>query len=578
MKEKWLVQSKKADFNAIAQKYHISPITARIIRNRDVVEDEQIYHYLYGSLGELHSPWLLKDMEKAVPILLEKIQNHKHICVVGDYDIDGVSAGSILVLGIRMLGGEASFAVSDRIVDGYGINDRIVDEAQSRGADTIVTCDNGIAAAKVLERAKEMGMTVIVTDHHEVPAVLPEVDAVIDAKQQDCAYPYKEICGAVVAYKLVQAMFEKSARNPKEIEMLLELAAIATIGDVVDLQDENRIIAKYGLQLINQGGNPGIQALCRANHLEDREITAYHIGFVIGPCLNAGGRLDTAMKSYQLLSGECEDVQKLADELAILNDERKAMTAKNTEEALSIIDRDTSYEEDTVLVVYLPGCHESLAGIVAGRLRECYYKPAFVFTPGDGMLKGSGRSIEGYHMYRELEACSCYIEKFGGHAMAAGLSVKEENLPELRAALNRHSELTQEDLTKKVWIDVPLPFSYVTPQLTEELKCLEPFGKANPKPVFAEKNVSIRAITILGQNRNVIRLRMENERGDRMDGTYFCREEEFMQYMREQYTASQVERALRGQSNSIKVSITYYPEVSKYYENTYIRVVIGKIL
>lgn len=578
MKEKWIVHSKRADFDAVGKKFGISPITARIIRNRDIITDEEINMYLNGSLEELYSPWLLKDMEKAVCIIEDKIAVGKSIRVVGDYDIDGVCAGNILVKGLEMLGASVSFAVPDRIVDGYGINDRIIDEALKDGVDTIITCDNGIAAYDTIYYGKKMGLSVIITDHHEVPENIPPADAVINAKQKDCRYPFKELCGASVAYKLVCALHDRIKGTTDEVTKLLELAAIATIGDVVDLKDENRIIAKYGLGLINSVPSKGVQALINANELKDKEITAYHIGFVIGPCLNAGGRLDTAMKSYKVLRGESVSFEELAIELKELNDERKAMTIENTELAIDMVDSSKEYLAQTVLIVYLPNCHESLAGIVAGRIREKYNKPTFVITRGETMLKGSGRSIEGYNMYEELVKCEKYLAKFGGHEMAAGLSIEEDNLEAFIRLINENSPLTDEDLIRNVWIDVPMPFNYVSEELVEELKRVEPFGKANTKPVFAEKNVKLLRATVFGKNRNVIRLNMVNEYGYRMEGTFFSTEEEFIEKLEKRFAINDINALLNGKDNGIIVSVTYYPEINEYMGNRYLRVIVDRII
>ncbi len=578
MKEKWIVHSKRADFDAVGAKYNISPMTARIIRNRDIVSDEEINKYLNGSPEELYSPWLLKDMEKAVNIIVEKIKSGKHIRVVGDYDIDGVCAGNILVKGMELLGANVSFAVPDRIIDGYGINDRIIDEALENGVDTIITCDNGIAAYDTISYGKDNGLTIIITDHHEVPENIPPADAVINAKQRECTYPYKEICGATVAYKLICALFDRLKGNIEEVTHLLELAAIATIGDVVDLKDENRIIAKYGLKLINSSASTGVEALINANNLKDKEITAYHIGFVIGPCLNAGGRLDTAIKSYKVLRGEFSGIEELALELKELNDERKAMTIENTRLAEEMVDSSTEYLSQSVLVVYLPNCHESLAGIVAGRIRERYNKPTFVITKGETMLKGSGRSIEGYNMYEELVKCEEYLSKYGGHEMAAGLSIEEDKLDSFTRLINANSRLTEEDLVRKVWIDVPMPFNYISEEFIEELKLLEPFGKANTKPVFAEKNVKLLRATVLGQNRNVLRLNMVNEHGYKMEGTYFSDENTFVEKLKMCYSLDDIKALLEGKDNNIRVSITYYPEINEYMGNRHLRVIVDRII
>ena len=578
MKEKWIVHSKRADFNAMGEKFNISPVTARIIRNRDIITEEEINKYLNGSLEELYSPWLFKDMDKAVDILIEKIKQDAKIRVVGDYDIDGVCAGNILVKGIELLGARVTFAVPDRITDGYGINDRIIDEAISDGIDTIITCDNGIAAYDVIGYGKEKGLTIIVTDHHEVPERIPLADAVINAKQRDCKYPFKELCGASVAYKLVCALHERMSGNVDNVFNLVELAAIATIGDVVDLKDENRIIAKHGLKLINETTNQGLKCLIDVNNLNNKEITAYHIGFVIGPCLNAGGRLDTALKSYEVLRGKAANINEIATELKELNDERKAMTIDNTRLAEEMVDSTEEYGSQSVLVIYLPECHESLAGIVAGRIREKYNKPAFVITKSENGLKGSGRSIEGYDMYKELVKCEKYLVKYGGHEMAAGLSLKEEDLRAFIELINGNSQLTEEDLTRKVWIDVPMPFNYISEEFIDELKLLEPFGKANTKPIFAEKNIRLVRATVLGQNRNVIRLNMINEYGQRMEGTFFCDEDLFVQKLSDKYSLTEIKALMEGKDSNIIVSVTYYPEVNEYLGNKYLRVIVDRII
>lgn len=578
MKEKWIVHSKRADFEAIGAKYNISPITARIIRNRDVISDEEINKYLNGSLEELYSPWLLKDMREAVDIIKQKLRENKSIRVVGDYDIDGVCAGNVLVKGLEMLGAKVSFAVPDRIVDGYGINNRIIEDAIKDDIDTIITCDNGIAAVEAISCAKDNGMTVIVTDHHEVPQLIPPADCIINAKQESCEYPFKEICGAVVAFKLISALHEDVRGNTDAITRLLELVAIATIGDVVDLKDENRIIAKYGLNLVNNTTNNGLRALIEANNLVNKEITAYHIGFVIGPCLNAGGRLDTAMKSYMLLKDEADNISEMAIELKELNDERRAMTIENTQLAEDMIIESNEYANDTVIVLYLKDCHESLAGIVAGRVRERFNKPTFIITRAENGLKGSGRSIEGYNMFEELVKCEYLLDRYGGHEMAAGLSLKEENFNEFRRLINENSPLTEEDLVRKVWIDVPMPFNYISEEFIDELKLLEPFGKANHKPVFAEKNVKLIRAKILGQNRNVIRLNMINEYGCKMEGTYFSDEDSFVDKLRMCYDIEDINALLNGRDNAIKVSITYYPEINEYMGNRYLRVIVDRIL
>ena len=555
--EKWVVTAKRADFQKIGQEFGIDPVTARLIRNRDVTDSEKIREYLFGTLEDLPSPWLLKDMDRAAEILTEKIRLRKKIRIIGDYDIDGVSSTYILLKGLRRLGAEVDTYIPDRVRDGYGIHRQLIEKASEDSVDTIVTCDNGISASEEITLAKERGMTVIVTDHHEIPYmdteegrewVLPPADAVINPKQITCGYPNKNLCGAAVAWKLIWALYEKNKIPKEEILEFSEIAAVATVGDVMDLQGENRIIVKEGLKRLEHTKNPGLRALIAANRLEGGRITAYHVGFVLGPCINASGRLDTAARSLQLLCAEDADsAAKDAGDLLALNQSRKAMTEKGKEEAVRLIE-ETDLKEDSVLVVYLPDCHESLAGIIAGRLREKYYKPVFVLTKGEKGVKGSGRSIEAYSMYDELVKCRELLEQFGGHPMAAGLSLKEENVDLFRKKLNEYCTLTEEDLTPKVVIDVPMPVSYLTKKLTEELSVLEPFGKGNTKPLFAQKGLRVLNLRIFGKNHNVAKMRLQDESGYSVDAVYFGEAEAFAEYIRDRES----------------VSVTYYPEINIY--------------
>lgn len=540
--EKWVIAAKRADFQKIAQTFHIDPVTARLIRNRDVVGMEETEKYLHGDLSLLPSPWQMKDMEKAVDILEEKITQSRKIRVIGDYDIDGVMASYILLRGLRRLDAAADVMIPHRITDGYGINESLIEKAAEDRVDTIVTCDNGIAAAGQIGRAKELGMTVIVTDHHEVPyreegkerlELLPPADAVINPKQRSCAYPFKLLCGAAVAACLICALYDRFSVDPAEKEALLEYEAIATIGDVMDLVGDNRILVKEGLKRLHRTENYGLQALCEVNALAADQITPYHIGFVLGPCLNASGRLDTAQKALRLLWADTkEEAGHLAEELKELNEERKAMTEEGVEEAAALVEN-TDLGEDRVLVVYLPDCHESLAGIIAGRLRERYHKPAFVLTRTEDKVKGSGRSIEAYSMYEELVKAGHLLEKFGGHPMAAGISLPEENVKPFRRLLNEQCTLTKEDLVEKVVIDVAMPISYVRKDLVEELKLLEPFGKGNGRPVFAQKNIRPVSCRILGKNRNVVKMKLLDEWGGVLDGVYFGDGDGFVSRVRE---------------------------------------------
>lgn len=555
--EKWVVTAKKADFQKIGQTFGIDPVIARLIRNRDVEGMENIRSYLYGTLEELPSPWLLKDMKKAVEILKDKIDQKARIRIIGDYDIDGVTATYILLTGFRRLGARVDTYIPDRIKDGYGMHSQLIEKASEDGIDTIITCDNGIAASAEIQQAKEKGMTVIVTDHHEIPYrdtdkgrkwIVPEADAVINPKQSDCPYPNKNICGAVVAWKLIWALYETYGIDRNEILEFSEPAAVATVGDVMDLQGENRIIVKEGLRRLPTTKNQGFRALIEANGLGGERITAYHVGFVLGPCINASGRLDTAARALRLLCTEDADrAAKEAGDLVALNQSRKAMTEKGREEAEHIIESQ-GLSSDRVLVVYLPECHESLAGIIAGRLREKYYKPSFVLTKAEKGAKGSGRSIEAYSMYDELVKCSDLLEQFGGHPMAAGLSLAEENIDAFRKRLNEVCTLTEEELVPKVVIDVPMPISYLSRTLTEQLSVLEPFGKGNSKPLFAQKGLRVLNLRIFGKNQNVAKMCLMDGQGNSVDAVYFGAAKEFEQYVQQKEL----------------ISVTYYPEINVY--------------
>ena len=562
--EIWMLQTKKADFNRIAERFGIDPVTARIIRNRGIEGEEQIDRYLNGGPDQLYSPYLLKDMDRAAAILKDKLEAGERIRIVGDYDIDGVCSTYILLQAFRRLGAKVDYDIPDRVKDGYGINESIIEKARKDGVDTILTCDNGISARQQIALAKSYGMTVVVTDHHEVPTdesgeLLPPADAVIDPKQKECTYPFPEICGAVVAYKLVEVLYEACGIPREEWRSLLEFAAIATVGDVMRLQDENRILVKYGLKQMAHTKNWGLRKLAEKNNLNLNQITAYHIGFVIGPCLNAGGRLQTAKLALALLLTETEEeADRLAVQLKELNDMRKDMTEQGTQEAKLLVD--SYYENDSVLVVFLPECHESLAGIIAGRLREFYQKPAIVLTRGETAVKGSGRSIEGYHMFQKLCEVQDLLLKFGGHPMAAGLSLEEAKIEEFRRRLNENSGLTEEDFRAKVWIDVPMPVSYVRESLVQELRCLEPFGQGNEKPLFAEKSLRIRSARVIGRNRNVIRMTLEEENGFAMEALYFGDGDAFEE-----------ERDGRH-----RIDIVYYPEINEYNGNRSLQAVIRR--
>lgn len=565
--EKWMVYNKKADFQKIGSEFGIDPVIARLIRNRDIQDMKEIRSYLYGTLAEIPSPWKMKDMERAVQILQKKITQKKKIRIIGDYDIDGVTATCILLKGLKRLNANVDTYIPDRVKDGYGMHEQLIDKALEDGIDTILTCDNGIAAAAEIEYAKKEGLTVIVTDHHDIPFrdtedgriwIIPKADAVVNPKQNDCLYPNKNICGAVVAWKLIWALYERLGIDSDEIWDFLELAAIATVGDVMDLQGENRIIVKEGLKKLSSTSFEGLKALICVNNLEGAEITAYHVGFVIGPCINASGRLDTAARSLELLLADnMEDAMKLADDLYDLNQSRKAMTEQGKEQAIQSIE-ENNLGKDRVLVVYLPDCHESLAGIIAGRIREVYNKPVFVLTKGADGVKGSGRSIEAYSMYEELVKCSDLLTQFGGHPMAAGLSMEEKNVELFRRRLNDNCTLTEQDLIPKIMIDVPMPISYLSKKLTEQLKVLEPFGKGNSKPLFAQKNLRAVGIRVLGRNRNVAKMLLIDENGIKMDAVYFGEAQEFVDFVQAHDT----------------ISVTYYPEINVFQGRENLQVVI----
>ncbi len=567
--EKWVVAAKRADFYKIAEEFGIDPVIARIIRNRDVIGEADIRMYLQGEVSELPSPWLLKDMKESVAILTEGIRRKKKVRIIGDYDIDGVCAAAILYKGLRRVGIHTDTYIPNRVTDGYGLNPHLIEQAGEDGIELLITCDNGIAAAQEVRQAKELGMTVIVTDHHNVPyeekegariPILPPADAVINPKQEACTYPFTELCGAAVAYKLISALYETCGVPEEELEELLVLAAIATVGDVMDLQGENRVLVKEGLKRLPHTSNPGLQALLQANHL-DGAVTAYHIGFVLGPCINASGRLDTAARSLNLLlEPDPQKASVLAGDLVHMNESRKSMTALQVEEAVRQIE-DSPLKEDSVLVVYLPQCHESLAGIVAGRIRERYHRPVFILADGEQDVKGSGRSIEAYSMFDELTACSDLLVKFGGHPMAAGLSIRPERIEELRRRLNENCTLKPEDMIPKYVIDVPMPIGYVTEALVEQMGLLEPFGKGNAKPLFAQKNLQVSGFSIFGKNRNVARMTLTEETGKSQEAVYFGDMETITQVL--------AEKTL--------ISVLYYPQIREYQGRRSIQIVIQSI-
>ena len=571
--EKWIEIRKGGNFMEMAKKYGIDPLIARIIRNRDIIDEKEITEYLYGGKEALHNPHLLKDVDKAAEIIAEGIAEKKAMRIIGDYDIDGVNATYILLDGIHRCGGNVDAAIPDRMKDGYGINEHLIEQALSDGKELLITCDNGIAAINEINFAKEKGMTVVVTDHHEIPYRNAEqgkeflrsnADAIVNPKQADCPYPCKGICGAVVAWKLVQVLYERMDIPVEEADIFIENAGFATVGDVMDLTGENRILVKLGLKALEHTKNPGMKALIAKNKLSDKPLSAYHIGFVLGPCINASGRLDTAKRSLELLLERDEvKASALAGELVELNESRKYMTQQETQKALEQIEKE-GREKDKVLVVYLPECHESLAGIIAGRIREAYQRPVFVLTRGEEGVKGSGRSIEAYSMFDKMTEVAELFIKFGGHPMAAGLSMREEDIDKLREQLNQKAELSEEDMAEVVRLDAVLPMSYFTVDTIRQLSVLEPCGKSNTKPVFADRNIKITRAGIVGVNRNVLKLHLLDSKGNPVAGVYFGEVEKFLTFLSEKFGSEEVDAAMHGKENSIQFAAVYEPAVDTY--------------
>ena len=563
--QKWRGYSKKADFDAIGSRFNIDPVTARIIRNRDVTDMENVDMYLNGTLDRLHDPMMMKDMDKAVSVIASSIRDNKHIRIIGDYDIDGICSIYILFKGLKICGADVDYEVPDRITDGYGINENLIKQAYEAGVEVIITCDNGIAAASQIDYANELGMTVVITDHHDVPYeetdngrryIIPKAAAVVDPKQNDCRYPFKMLCGAGIAYKFIDCMVKEFQTGDSVMPELLQFAAIATVGDIVDLLDENRIIVKEGLKLIANTENYGLNALMAVTGVSRESINAYHIGFVLGPCLNASGRLDSAKRALKMLvTDDRAEAERHAGELKDLNEERKKLTSEAVDKAVDMVEN-SSLKDDKVLVIFLPDCHESIAGIVAGRIREKYYKPVIVLTRGEQEAKGSARSIESYNMFEKLSECKDLFTRFGGHPMAAGLSLPEENIPEFRRRINEYCNLSEEDLTETVWIDVPMPLEYINEKLILELGGLEPFGKANPKPVFADKNISIRNIRAIGKDKQYTRMTIAKDSGIVIDAVGF-------------FSCTELETVYNKNG---RISCTYYPEINEFRDKKQIQV------
>lgn len=584
--EKWLLRNRKVDLKAMSDKYKISQLLCKLMVNRDITDDNIINSYINPVYENLHSPKTMKDIALAVNIIKRKIQEKKKIRIIGDYDVDGIISVFILYTALKECGANVDYEIPDRIKDGYGINENIVKTAYDEDIDTIITCDNGISAIDQIQYAKNLGLTVIVTDHHDVPFVeengvrtfiSSQADAIINPKQIECEYEFKSICGAGVAFKLMEVLYEELGINKEECYKLIEFVAIATVCDVVDLIDENRIFVKNGLNMLNNTTNIGIKALKKASGLEDKEITAYHLGFVIGPCLNASGRLDSAKKGLELLLMEnYEEAENLAQEIVDLNDARKKMTKEGVDRAINIIDS-TEINNDKILVVYIPDIHESLAGIVAGRVKEKYNKPTIILTKSEEGVKGSARSIEEYNMFEGLLACKELLDKFGGHPMAAGLSLQEDKVDELRKELNNKCKLTDEDLTRKIMIDASLPLEYLNINLIKELDVLEPFGKGNAKPVFGVRDVKVTKAMLLGKDKNILKLRLLTNNNLTIDAMIFNDLENFENKVIEKYGNEGLDNLYNKFNNNISMDFTFYPSINEWNGNKSIQIIVNGI-
>lgn len=582
--EKWMLHNKRGDFQGIGQKYKIDPVIARIMINRGVNEEEKIRRYIQGTLEDLYEPMLLLDMEKAVNLLIDVIDKGEVIAIAGDFDVDGIFSSMILHTAFTTVGAKCFVETPNRVTEGYGLNQRIVDDAVEKGAKLLITCDNGIAASDAVSYAKEKGLTVVVTDHHEVPFeeqedgsriyIKPDADAIVNPKQKECTYPFPKLCGAGVVFKLSQVLYRHYGIEKSELNPLIEYAAIATVADVMDLEDENRILVKSGLEMLKHTKNKGLRAVLEVNNLMDCDIKAYHIGFIIGPCFNAAGRLETVKAALDLLM--CQDDREaviMAGDLKALNESRKEMTRKGVEQAIALIE-DSDMMEDKVLLVKLQDCHESLVGIIAGRIRERYHKPVFIFVDVEEGIKGSGRSIEAYNMFEELLKCKDLLGRFGGHPMAAGLSLPLENFAELRRRLNENAALTEEDFRPKVMIDVPMPIDYISENLIEQLNVLEPFGKGNEKPLFAEQHFRMISGAVIGKNKNVFKAKISNLRNAKMDAVYFGNIEQFINFLKEEYGEEEFDKMMHGEANHIDIGFTYYPSVNEYNGRKTMQIVI----
>ncbi len=579
--EKWFIRNKKYDYKEIASEFEISEIVAKLLINRDIYEKKDIELFLNPQFDRLNSAELMKDLLKASDIIIQKIKDKKRIRIVGDFDVDGIMSVYILYKGLKSFGAEVDYIIPDRVIDGYGININIVNNAKEEGIDTIITCDNGIAAINQIKHAKELGMTVIVTDHHDIPYteenntkvyLSTDADAIINPKQLDCKYPFKNLCGAGIVYRFIRYLSDRLNLNKKD--EYLEFVAIATICDVVDLVGENRIIVRKGLEALNSTKNIGLKALIDMCGVLNKEIGVYHVGFILGPTINASGRLDTALYALELLL--TEDMQlayEMAKNLRDLNDDRRKMTIDGVDKVIDQIEA-KKMQKSKVLVVYEPDIHESIAGIIAGRIKDKYNMPTIVLTKGIEGVKGSARSIEEYNMFEELSKCKDLLNRFGGHSMAAGLSLDEDNIDELRSRLNQYTILTEEDLIPKIYIDMQLPFEYINYKLINEIKILEPYGKGNSKPLFGEKNIRIKKGSLLGAKKNVLKLSLISPRGQRMEGIIFNDIQSCLEDVKSKYGEVQLNNMLNGIENNILVDILYYPEVNEYNGNVSLQVII----
>ena len=584
-KERWRLYAKKADFAAISKAYGINQVTARIMRNRGVETKEEIESYLKGDLDYISDPALMKDADKAASLLEAAIANNELIAISSDFDNDGIFSGLLLKEAIIELGGRAAIFTPNRVMEGYGVNSRIVEEANAKGASVLLTCDNGIAAFEAIEEAKKLGMTVIVTDHHEVPFeehdgkktyLLPKADAIVDPKQEDCAYPFKSLCGTGVAYQLMTLLFRRMKRTMSRQEIFLQYTAIATVADVMELVGENRILVRKGLSYLNHTNHIGLRTLMEVCGISPEQVRAYHIGFILGPCFNAAGRLDTIVHALALLeSKEYDQALTLAGELWAMNEERKELTRVGTERAVELIEHAT-WKDEHVYLVYIKDCHESVAGIIAGRLRERYYRPVLVFTDAseEGQIKASGRSIDDYDMFTELSAFRSLFLRFGGHKMAAGLTMEKKNLETLRDGLNARCTLTQTQLMPLVMIDAAMPLGYISEEVIADLEKLEPFGRANEKPLFAQQHLSVLRLSRIGKNRNVVKMSVMGPEGIIMDALYFGDTDVFFDFLEEEYGRDNVAAALRGMRNTIDIGVTYYPQINEFQGKRSLQIVI----